>query len=144
MIEVGASGPIKAPVSQVWDVLTQTARIPEWNSAHVAFKGDVPAQLTKDAQYTERYKAMGMSITMNWTARIVEPPSLVEMVGSGPAGLTVTIRYELTGDESATFLTMRSEFAGGPAETAFSGAIRKAGQQVADKAISKLAALLAP
>lgn len=142
MVEVSSSCKTSASVEEVWNVLIRPSRIPDWNVLHAGFIGDVPAELAKDTEYGERFKLMGMVIAIRWTVTVVEPQTVVEMVGIGPAGLSVTNRYESSGTEIGSRVTMRSRFSGGPADTAFAPIIEEIGQRAADQAVANLAELL--
>ena len=109
---------------------------------HAGFTGTVPAELEKGNGFTERFRVMSMTLSLKWRVTELQPPRLVEMVASGPAGLTITARYELVELEGGTHLTMRSRFSGGPAETAFAPMMERTAQHAADQAVTKLVVLL--
>lgn len=142
MVEVSASRDTGAPVPAVWDVLMQPVLIPEWNTLHAGFTGDIPDRLMRGGGYTERFSLMGMTIVMDWAVVELVEPELIEMVGKGPAGLTITNRYELHDVDGLARLTMRSRFSGGPADTPFAPMIGKIGQNAADRAVERLAMLI--
>ena len=142
MVDVEATCETRTGLSEVWELLVEPARIPEWNVAHAGFTSEVPQRLEPGGTYAERFKMMGMTVAMTWTVITVEPRELVVLSGAGPAGMTITTRYELRPTGEGTLITMKSRFSGGPADTAFAPAIRNS-QTAADRAAAKLSDLLA-
>jgi uncharacterized protein YndB with AHSA1/START domain len=142
MVEVGSEVTVGAPGPAVWDLLVRPARIPEWNEVHAGFAGAVPDTLGPGDGYRQRVKMLGMAMTLSWQVVDVDPGRLLVLTGAGPAGMTVTTRYALAGAGAGTRVTLSSSFAGGPADTAFAGAVQRFGQKQADRSAAALAALL--
>ena len=88
-IEFGASP------EAVWAVLTDFDRLGEWVEEHKGFPDGAPGDLHEGLEYRQTLEAAGRDVDMTWTVVSNEEPRVLAFDGSGPAGASATLRYEL-------------------------------------------------
>lgn len=102
---VRANIDIHAPVQQVWETVMDPSRLGDWVTIHKAV-GEVSDQPLREGSTMEQVLHLrGVSFRVNWTLAEVNPPSLAQWEGRGPAHSRALIRYRLAsdGDEGTRF-----------------------------------------
>lgn len=142
MGQISTSVELPAAPEKVFEVAADPNNFEKWLTLHVKFKGDVPAQLTAGAQYTEVISMMGMPNTITWTVDEYEAPKKMKVSGTGMAGVQVaiTIAVEPVGDGAK--LDLSTDFEGQMIVGALGKAIEKQGLAELDKSIEQFKALL--
>ena len=107
---------IAAPPEEVWAVLTDLGRLDEWVEEHRGFPDGVPATLDEGTTYSQTLEAAGQNVDIAWTVVAHEAPSVLAFDGSGPAGSSATLRYELSPEGQGTRMAYATSFdlPGGP------------------------------
>ncbi len=83
---------IAAPASQVWDLLEDVHRLPEYSDSTDEVR-DAPPRLTAVSQsYEQVGRLLGMRLTSRWRVVALEPGRLIRSVGTLAPG----VRYTLT------------------------------------------------
>jgi len=141
MPKVSVSTVTKASPEQIWQVLADPNRTPEWNAMHQGFTGDVPATLTEGAQYKQKVKLMGMPADMAWKVVTADGTTL-EQAGDGPMGVKAKNRFELTPAEGGTQITYDMEFIGPALNGPMAAMLEKQAGPAAKQALDKLTALV--
>lgn len=84
------------PPEDVWAVLIDLDRLPEWVAEHRAFPDGAPASLREGTTYNQTLEAAAaQEVDIEWTVVEYDEPRALAFDGSGPAGSSATLRYEL-------------------------------------------------
>jgi uncharacterized protein YndB with AHSA1/START domain len=141
MPKVSVSTVTKAGPEQIWQVLVDPSRTPEWNAMHQGFTGDVPATLTEGAQYKQKVKLMGMPADMAWKV-VTADGSTLEQAGDGPMGVKAKNRFHLEPAEGGTQITYDMEFLGPALNGPMAAMLEKQAGPAAKQALDKLTGLV--
>ncbi|HEY6796539.1 MAG TPA: SRPBCC family protein [Kineosporiaceae bacterium] len=96
----------------VWELAVSLPRVPEWNTMHEGFTGEVPDALTEGSTYRQRAKLMGMPAEISWRVTAAEAPGRLELAGDGPMGVKTFQRWSITPSGDGTQVTLEMEFTG--------------------------------
>ncbi|MEU4561541.1 SRPBCC family protein [Actinoplanes sp. NPDC023936] len=141
MPKVSVSTVTKASPEQIWQVLTDPGRTPEWNAMHQGFTGDVPATLTEGVRYKQKVKLMGMPADMAWKVVTADGTTL-EQAGDGPMGVKAKNRFRLERAEGGTQITYDMEFLGPALTGPMAAMLEKQAGPAAKQALDKLTGLV--
>ncbi|MEU8243401.1 crotonase/enoyl-CoA hydratase family protein [Actinoplanes missouriensis] len=92
-----ASAEIPASPQDVFTVLADPARMPDWLVLHTGWAGTPPERITDGARFAQRAKLMGMATEVRWTASGVREPAALWLDGTGPMGIVVGLYLSLGG-----------------------------------------------
>lgn len=142
MGQISTSVELPAAPDKVFAVAGDPNSFEKWLTLHVKFRGDLPAELSKGAQFTEVISMMGMPNTITWNVDEYEAPKTLSISGTGMAGVgvSITISVEAAGEGSKLDLT--TDFEGQMIVGALGKAIEKQGQSELQKSIDQFKALL--
>ena len=93
---------IAAAPEDVWAVHTDLGRLDEWVAEHRAFPDGVPDNVNEGTTYGQTLEAAGQNVDLAWTVVAHDEPRVLVFDGSGPAGSSETLLYELTSEERDT------------------------------------------
>ncbi|WP_229074193.1 SRPBCC family protein [Actinoplanes sp. DH11] len=141
MPKVSVSTVTKAGPEQIWRVLVDPSRTPEWNSMHQGFTGDVPETLTEGSEYKQKVKLMGMPADMAWRVVTADAPKHLEQAGDGPMGVKAKNRFVLEPAEGGTQVTYDMEFLGPALNGPMAAMLEKQAGPAAKQALDKLTEL---
>ena len=142
MPKVSVTTDAAASPEQVWQVLADTSRVPEWNTMHEGFTGEVPATLTEGAAYKQKVKLMGMPAEMAWKVTTAVQPERLEQAGDGPMGVKSKNRFLLEPAEGGTQITYDMEFSGPALNGPMAAMLEKQAGPAAKQALDKLKGLV--
>jgi uncharacterized protein YndB with AHSA1/START domain len=142
MPKVSVSTGSSAAPEQVWQVLTDLSRTPEWNSMHDGFTGDVPATIDVGTTYKQKVKLMGMPAEMAWRVTDVVAPTELAQSGDGPMGVKAKNRFLIEPAGGGSQITYEMEFAGPALAGPMAAMLEKQAGNSAKQALDKLTALL--
>jgi uncharacterized membrane protein len=96
---------IDAPVQRVWEIVMDPKRLHEWVSIHRSLESFSPGPPEKGSTMEQSLRLRGVTFRVQWTLVDVNPPSLAEWAGKGPAHSRARTRYELSseGDDHTRF-----------------------------------------
>lgn len=89
---------IDEPVERVWEVVMDPTRLHEWVSIHRSLESFSPGPPRKASTMEQTLRIRGVTFRVQWTLVDVDPPSLAEWEGKGPARSRARTRYELSRD----------------------------------------------
>ncbi len=107
---------IAVPPEQLWEILMDPRRLPDWVTIHRRLD-NVPAQLRRGSTFGQTLALRGAPLHVEWTIVELEAPRRAVWEGRGPAHSRASIVYELQPHgESATRFAYTNEFTppGGP------------------------------
>src|SRR5438876_12143796 len=84
-----ASVELAAAPEQVYAVLADASRMPQWLTMHAGWPQQPPAGLAEGASFSQQVTLMGIPSEVNWTVVRLRPGQAVWLDGSGPMGVTV-------------------------------------------------------
>ena len=143
MTKVTVEADAKADPQRVWDVLSTPARVPEWNTMHEGFSGDVPATLGEGDTYKQKVKLMGMPAEMAWRVTTAAAPGRLEQSGDGPMGVKAKNIFVIEPtDAGGSHITYEMEFVGPALKGPMAGMLEKQAGAAGDQSLAKLIALL--
>ncbi|GIE94321.1 type II toxin-antitoxin system Rv0910 family toxin [Paractinoplanes rishiriensis] len=142
MPKVSVSTETKAAPEQVWAVLTDLSRTPEWNAMHEGFTGDVPATVGEGSTYKQKVKLMGMPAEMSWRVVTADAPKHFEQAGDGPMGVKAKNRFLIEPTGEGSQITYEMEFAGPALNGPMAAMLEKQAGASAKTALEKLSGLL--
>jgi uncharacterized membrane protein len=103
MADISDQVDIHAPADEVWKLLEDVSRLPDFSSSTVAVK-DAPDRLTKKGQtFTQVVKAVGKRWQSQWTVLEIDPGHLLSSEGTVAPGVRfrLTQRLEARGNDEA-------------------------------------------
>jgi hypothetical protein len=130
MPEVHLREEFAASPSDVWAIVSDLSRYPDWNLLHTRWVEPPPSVVETGATMVEVVTVKGMPDTITFTATDVDEPRLVRLTGQGTMGSTVVLELliEPRGDSGSTVelnLSVTSSLLFGPVgrliERAFRG-----------------------
>jgi len=142
MPKVSVTTDAAASPEQVWQVLSDPSRVPEWNAMHEGFVGEVPVTLTEGTAYKQKVKLMGMPAEMAWKVTAAVASERLEQAGDGPMGVKAKNRFVIEPAGQGSQITYEMEFAGPALAGPMAGMLEKQAGASAKQALEKLTALL--
>lgn len=101
MPEITTSREIDAPQALTWSAVSNPQRFAEWNTLHLRWDDEPPAELTKGARLVDVVKIKGIVDTIEFTADDVRSPEFLSLSGSGSTGSSVVLDFAVT-EQSAS------------------------------------------
>ena len=101
---------LAVPPEEVWAVLTDLTRLDEWVAEHRGFPDGAPSSLSEGTTYSQTLEAAGQEVDMEWAVVEYDEPRVLAFDGSGPAGSSATLRYELTPEGEGTRMAYATSF----------------------------------
>lgn len=136
----------EVPIEQVWAVIMDPERLGEWVSIHDSVS-DVPAGgLKQGSTFRQQMKQLGIEFEVRWKIEEIEEPRFARWSGTGPAGSTASVTYELSESGDGTRFDYSNRFdppggkLGGAASKVFGA---RAAKKVAAKSLDELDEVLA-
>ena len=126
---------------EVWSVVSDLARFPDWFVMHEGFSAD-PPKMEQGAKFDQRTRLLGMPAQVSWTIQSVEPGRRYTMVGLGTMGIQVTAETTVSPVDGETAVTIRLSFAGGLVTGPISATVEKEVTGKLDDSLAKLRAVL--
>jgi carbon monoxide dehydrogenase subunit G len=131
--------PSAAP-EQIWAVLADLSRYPEWFTMHDRFITEPPAELTVGATFRQGVKIMGMPGEVAWTIDVAEAPNSIEMSGLGPMGITLRASFSIAAGDTGSSVTCDMEFNGGMLSGPLGASVEKEAKKNTEESLAKLGA----
>lgn len=141
MAKVTVEADAKADPQRVWDVLSNLSRVPEWNTMHEGFVGDLPESLGEGVTYRQKVKLMGMPAEMAWRVAAADAPGRLEQNGDGPMGVKAKNLFVIVAAEGGSHITYEMEFIGPALKGPMAGMLEKQAGAAGQQALAKLVAL---
>jgi uncharacterized protein YndB with AHSA1/START domain len=142
MPKVSVSAGAAAAPEQVWQLVTDLPRVPEWNTMHEGFTGDVPAEIAEGTTFKQKVKLMGMPAEMAWRVTAADAPKRMEWNGDGPMGVKSRTLFLVEPADEGSTITYEMEFIGPALNGPMAGMLEKQAGSAAKQALAKLVALL--
>jgi uncharacterized protein YndB with AHSA1/START domain len=135
---------IEASREEVWDVISDLARVPEWVTIHDGFTEDPPHSVEEGTRFGQKLSVGGKSFEVTWTATTVDRPNRLEWSGDGPTGSSARATYQLSPIDSGTRFDYGNEFdlPGGVIGDAAAKAVEPRSQEEAEQSLLKLKRLV--
>lgn len=145
--EVRAEADLDASPEEVWALVMDPHRLGEWVTTHEGLEGDVPDELAKGSEFTQRLKVNGPAFSVTWQVVEAEQPKHVRWEGSGPGGSKAHVEYALApDDEGGTHFAYANTFElpGGAVGRLASRAVgERVAKREAEKTLDNLKSLFA-
>ncbi|WP_430787832.1 crotonase/enoyl-CoA hydratase family protein [Actinoplanes sp. G11-F43] len=93
--------PVNATADQVFEVLADPARMPDWLLQHAGWIGGRPGDLTDGVRFRQRIKLMGVPSEVRWTVVGRIEGRAIFLEGAAPMGITVGLFLSVTPAEPA-------------------------------------------
>lgn len=131
----------EAPMDQVWDLIMDPDRLGDWVSIHDSVE-DVPDDgLSEGSTFRQKMKRYTFEFEVRWRIVEIDAPRYARWEGSGPAGSSAQVIYELSESDGKTTFDYSNSFelpggkVGGAASKVFGA---KAASKLARKSLKKL------
>jgi uncharacterized protein YndB with AHSA1/START domain len=134
---------IPAPPEEVFAVLTDPSRSPEWQSTHSGWPDGEPGAMEPGESFRQQVTMMGMPAEVSWTVKRVESPSALELEGTGPMGTTLRTSFQVESTSDGSQLTVENELAGGALDGPMGPTVAQASQTAQQQSLEKLKGLFA-
>ncbi|WP_045742175.1 type II toxin-antitoxin system Rv0910 family toxin [Actinoplanes rectilineatus] len=142
MPKVSVSVTAPADPAEVWQLVTDLPRTPEWNSMHQGFVGDLPPALEAGSTWRQKVKLMGMPAEMAWRVTTADVPHHFEAAGDGPMGVNAKNRFLIEPGPQGSKVTYEVEFAGPAINGPMAAMLEKQAGSAARQSLERLASLL--
>ncbi|MDI6101779.1 crotonase/enoyl-CoA hydratase family protein [Actinoplanes sp. NEAU-A12] len=110
------SVPVEATAEQVFTVLGDPARMPDWVLQHTGWIGQPPAEFAEGVRFRQRIKLMGVPSEVRWTVTGVLPEQAVWLEGTAPMGITVGFYLSVTPVNGGSMVRFDGGVEGGSAD----------------------------
>jgi uncharacterized membrane protein len=107
---VRASIDIAAPIEDVWTLILDPARIPEWVTIVDRIDYVGPGPVRPGFRMDQTLHLRGVHFKVRWTLEQVVEPTYAKWVGTGPARSTATTEYRLRDHGGHTRFDYCNEF----------------------------------
>ncbi len=110
MTEIRRTIEINASPEEVFTVLTDLDRLPDWSTITVATH-DVPAaRLSKDDRFRQSLRVVGRQIDAQWTVTALDRPRHVAYEATGPRGAHLRMSQTVTGDRGRSTVSFEIDY----------------------------------
>lgn len=96
----------------VWPLLSSPAEFARWQTTHLGFRGDVPADLVAGVSFVEQVQVMGMPAEVTWTVLELIPQSRLSLTGRGPLGVSMHSSIDVEAAGTGSVVTLSQEVSG--------------------------------
>jgi uncharacterized protein YndB with AHSA1/START domain len=103
-----------SPPGRLWPLIVDFSRHGEWLVGHDRFVTEPPAEPVVGATFVQRGTLKGVSGAVTWTIERLEADRLLELSGTGPMGIRLAARFELSPDGSGAQVVCRYDVEGPP------------------------------
>lgn len=143
MRTIEASATYQASPDQVWEVLCDLSRWPQWLVIHKEWKTDVPGSITRGDTATAAATVMNMPISVDWTCEQADPPRSLVMAGITRAGVTLALALDVrAGATDATTVAVTANIDGGMIDGPMGRVFQKSLVGALDKSLRNAEALI--
>jgi Polyketide cyclase / dehydrase and lipid transport len=97
-----------------WAHASNLSELGDWLQMHEGWRGEVPAELTEGATLVGVAAAKGLRNRVTWTVRKLDPPRLLDMMGSGVGGTKYALKMTVAPTPSGCTFTINIELGGRP------------------------------
>ena len=106
---------VDAPIEAVWDLVTDTQRLVEWQSGLVEVKDSTGKLDRVGAGYSPVFRFAGRKLEGHFEVSRIEKPNLLEFKGTSPGGgkATQTLKLDRAGAGTDVSFEMDYELPGG-------------------------------
>ncbi len=124
----------------LWEVITDLARMSEWVTFHRGIAGAVPRKVRAGTTFTQQVEVGGTEFEVEWEAREVEPVQRIVWEGCGPMGATARSTYELheNGDHVEFSYCTDFEVPGGKVGEIAARAVQSNSSAVTEESLDRL------
>jgi uncharacterized protein YndB with AHSA1/START domain len=106
VVRIDLTLPIERAPQEVFDLLTDLGRLPEWQSSAVASQAEAP--LAEGVRIREKRRLLGRELENELEVTAYDPPRRLMLKAlSGPVRFTVD--HQLVGDDGSTLLRVVAE-----------------------------------
>lgn len=113
MRTVEASATVPASPEELWPLVSEPPRWPEWLTIHKSWKGDPPPVASEHAKATASATVMNMPITIDWTFEKVDPPHTLQLSGITRAKVELALTISLVPSDGSTRVELVNNVNGG-------------------------------
>ncbi|HWS34817.1 MAG TPA: enoyl-CoA hydratase-related protein [Actinoplanes sp.] len=108
--------PAGARADQVFALLVDPARMPDWLLQHDGWVGEPPVGFAGDVRFRQRIRLMGVPSEVRWTVTGVVAGRAVWFEGTAPMGITVGFFLSVTPAENGSVIRFDGGVEGGSAD----------------------------
>jgi hypothetical protein len=141
MPNISKSLDVPATAEEVWAVVTDLNRYPEWLTIHADWPQGVPA-LEQGNEFVQKIKLMGMPADVKWTVTEVVDGERFSLDGAGPMGAHMKTTWTVSSSNGGAQIAYDAEFGGGAIEGPMGDAVAKQAGQAAEESMEKLKGLV--
>jgi uncharacterized protein YndB with AHSA1/START domain len=132
---------IPAPPEEVFAVLRDASRSPDWQTTHTGWPEGEPPEMEPGESFKQQVTLMGMPAEVSWTVKRVEAPSALELEGAGPMGTTMRTVFALASTPEGSQLTVENELIGGALDGPMGATVAQSSQAAQQQSLDKLKGL---
>jgi carbon monoxide dehydrogenase subunit G len=141
MASITKSAEVPAGADAIWPAVSTPSRFADWQTIHVGFNGEPPAELNVGDTFKQKVTMMGMPGEVEWTVTELEAPTKVVLDGKGPMGTKATAAITVSAEGDSSTVTYETGF-DGAALKPMASALEKNSAQAAEESLEKLKALV--
>jgi hypothetical protein len=128
MAAVDVKADVPMSPQDMWKHVSDLSELGEWLVMHEAWRGALPAELSKGTQVVGVARAKGLRNRVAWTVTTWDPPHRVALSGSGMGGAKYTVTLTVSPTKKGSNLSVRLELGGralfGPVGAAAARAVK--------------------
>jgi uncharacterized protein YndB with AHSA1/START domain len=135
---IEATKVLTAKPDAVWATVSDPSTWDKWFTIHERWMEEPPASMTEGAKLSAKIMMLGMANKIDWTVNTVQAPSLLELSGTGMAGVKSAFAFTLEPEGEGTKLTVSGDFEGALIKGALGKAVEKDGAKQLEKTLEQL------
>ena len=134
---------LPAPPEEVWAVVSDLSRYPDWVTVHRAFPDGAPSSPAEGDSFRQELTVAGQDFEVTWTVEAADAPHRLAFRGTGPAGTKAFTEYRLSEQGGGTHFDYVNEFdlPGGPLGAIAGRAVEPQSRGEAERSLEQLRAL---
>jgi carbon monoxide dehydrogenase subunit G len=138
MGHIEATKILTAKPDAVWATISDPNTWDKWFTIHDRWMEEPPATMTEGAKLCAKIMMLGMANKIDWTVNTVQEPSLLELAGTGMAGVKSSFSFAIEPAGEGSKLTVSGDFDGALIKGALGKAVEKDGMKQLEKTLEQL------
>ncbi|KAA0085353.1 SRPBCC family protein [Mycolicibacterium sp. P9-64] len=126
---------------QAWELASNLHRFDEWLTIFGGWKSQVPDVIEKGTKVSSLIKVKGFRNVIGWEVQRYDPPTRIEMRGSGRGGVRIALGMTITDDRPTSTFHLLAELSGALLNGPVGSIVARVLRSDVERSVCNLAAL---
>ena len=141
MASVDVSVSSELSPDKAWTLASDLHRFDEWLTIFGGWKSAVPDEITEGTKVSSLIKVKGFRNTIHWEVTRYDPPTHIEMLGSGKGGVRISLRMDIADDQPGSTFHLMADLSGALLNGRIGDLVARLMQSDVNRSVENLAAL---